>query len=334
MAYTYQSILQDLQNSKFAPVYLFDGDESFFIDQLVDYIEEHALDEAGKAFDLVVLYGRDVDYRMVVDEAKRFAMMGNRRVIIVKEAQNIRNTDPLFEYVKNPMPDNILVIAHKYKKMDGKKAVTKYIRQNHVYLESKKLYENQLPQWIENHVKAIGYHIGHKASALLAEFVGNDLNRLNNELEKLFLAIPKTQNISPEDIEQNIGISKDYNNFELVSALAHRNVLKANKIVLFFSQNQKNHPAPLTSGLLYNYFSRLLIAHAAKDKSQASLARLLKVSPYFVKDYITGLRHYPINKVARIIGYIREFDMRSKGVNNVSTSEHDLLRELIFKITH
>ena len=334
LSHTFQSILHDLHSNKFAPVYLFDGEEPFFIDELTNYIEEHALDEAGKAFDQVVMYGRDVDYMAVIDEAKRYPMMGERRVIIVKEAQNIKNPDLLLSYIQNPMPNNILVIAHKYKKMDGKKAVTKYLRKHHVYLESKKLYDSQIPGWIQEHLKAQGYHIGHKAAALLAEFVGSDLSRLNNEIGKLMLVIPKSQNITPQDIEKNIGISKDYNNFELVSALAHKDVLKANKIAKFFSQDPKNHPPVLTTAAVYYYFSRLLLAHTAKDKSSQSLARLLRVNPYFLGDYTTGMRHYPLRKVIRIISYLREYDMRSKGVDNVSTSNYDLLRELIFKITH
>ncbi len=334
MASTYQSILHDLHNGRYAPVYLFDGEEDFFIDELTDYIEEHSLDEAGKAFDLVILYGKDVDGMLVVDEAKRFAMMGNRRVIIVKEAQQLKNIEALLDYIKNPVPNNILVLAHKHKKMDGKKTITKQLRQKHVYLESKKLYDNQIPPWITNHLKAFGYHIEPKAALMLAEFVGSNLSRLNNELKKLMLVVSKSSNITPDDIEKNIGVSKDYNNFEFISALAHKDVLKANKIVKYFSQNPKKNPVVVTNSLMYSYFSKMLIVHATPDKNEYNLAKALGTSTYGVRDHVVGMRHYSLNKTVRIIGYLAELDVKSKGVDNVSTNEYDLLRECVFKILH
>ena len=334
MADTYQSILHDLHNRKYAPVYLFEGEESFFIDQLSDEIEKNVLDEAGKAFDLVVMYGSETDDMRIVEEVKRFPMMGNSRVVIIKEAQNLKKFDALHAYVKNPMAENILVLAVKNKKLDGRTPFVKYAKQHHVYFESKKLYDNQVGQWIETHVKSLGYHIEHKASALLAEFVGADLSRLNNELEKLAMIIPKSTNITVIDIEQNIGISKDYNNFELISALAHKDVLKANTIIKYFAQNPKNNPLVVTTGMLYGYFSKLLLTHEAKDRSPQSLAKALKIHPFVTKDYILGVRNYAYGKNVRIIGYLRELDIRSKGINNVSTSDYDLLRECIFKILH
>jgi len=334
MSATYQSVLKDLHQGKYAPVYLFDGDEPFFIDKLSDYIEEHALDESEKAFDQVVLYGKDVDALVVVDEIKRYPMMGGRRLVIVKEAQNLKNPELLMNYVQNPLPNNILVLAHKYKKMDGKKAVTKYLRTHHVYVESKSLYENQLPAWIDEHMKAAGRHVEPNAAQMLAEFVGSDLSRLHNELTKLMQIVPATQNISAKDVEKNIGISKDYNNYELVDALARKDVLKANKIIKYFGENPKGSPSVVTTSVLYFYFSKLLIAQACPDKTTGGLASALKVAPFQTKNYLTGLRHYNIQKNARIIGYLREFDMRTKGKNNVSTSDYDLLRELVFKILH
>ena len=334
MASTVQSILHDLHNGHYAPVYLFDGEEPFFIDQLTDFIEEHVLDEAGKAFDQVVLYGLNTDVNLVIDEIKRFPMMGERRVVIVKEAQQLKNIEELFDYVKNPLQQNILVLAHKYKKMDGKKAFTKYLRQHAVYFESKKLYDNQVAGWIDEHMKNQGYHISMKAAALLAEFVGSDLSRLNNELEKLRLVIPATSNITPEDIERNIGISKDYNNFELVSALAHKDVLKANRIIKYFSDNPKDNPLVFTMSVLYGFFTKVMLVHTAKSSDSRVLASVLKVNPFFVKDYQTGARNYPMSKLVKIIHYLREADVRSKGVENVNTTDYDLMRELLFKILH
>jgi DNA polymerase-3 subunit delta len=334
LASSFQTILRDLHQGKFAPVYLFDGEEPFFIDQLTDYIEEHALEEAGKAFDQIILYGRDVDGMTVVDEIKRYPMMGQRRVVIVKEAQQLRRIEALEEYIKKPLESNILVLAFKYKKMDGKKAVTKYIRKNHVYMESKRMYENQMPGWIDDHMRTLGYHIDLKAAALLTEFVGNDLSRLNNELQKLMLVIPPSRNITPDDIERNIGVSKDYNNFELLNALAHKDVLKANRIIKYFGDSPKDHPPMVMTSVLFGYFSKLMLVHTLPDKSARSIATALRINPFFARDYLTGMSNYGMNKLVRIIGYLREFDLRTKGVDNVNTSNYDLMRELIFKILH
>lgn len=334
MSATYQSILHDLRSGHYAPLYLFDGEEPFFIDQLTDFIEENVLDEAGKAFDQVVLYGRDTDVLQVVDEAKRFPMMGDRRVVIVKEAQQLKKIEVLLDYVKNPQPQNMLVLVHKYKKMDGKKAITKLLRKQAVYLESKKLYDSQIPGWIDDHLKSMGYHINPKAAALLAEHVGSDLSRLNNEIEKLRVVIPASSNITSEQIEQNIGISKDYNNFELVSALAHKDVLKVNRIIKYFSQNSKNNPLVVTMSLLYSFFTKVMLVHAAQTNDPRKLASVLRVNPYFVKDYQLGARNYPMAKLAKIIHYLRQADVGSKGVQNVSTSDYDLMREMMFKILH
>jgi DNA polymerase-3 subunit delta len=331
---SFQSILSDLKKGQFAPIYLFEGEEPFFIDELTDYIEEHALDEAGKAFDQVVMYGRESDGMQVVDEAKRFPMLGERRVIIVKEAQDLKQMDALLGYIKQPMPNNILVLAHKYKKLDGKTTIAKQLRQHSVHFESKKLYDNQIPAWVEEHLKTYGYHITPKAAALLAEFVGADLSRLSNELQKLTLVVPPSSNITPEDIERNIGISKDYNNFELVNALAHKDVLKANKIIKYFGDNPKDHPGVVLTAVLYNYFSKVMVAHYTTDKSPRGLAVALKINPFFAKDYMVGMQNYNMNKLIKIISYLREFDTRGKGVNNVSTSSYDLMRELVFKILH
>jgi DNA polymerase-3 subunit delta len=331
---SYQSILNDLKKGNYAPIYLFEGEEPFFIDQLTDYIEEHVLDDAGKAFDQVVMYGRESDGMQVVDEAKRFPMLGERRVIIVKEAQDLKQMEALLTYVKQPVPKNILVLAHKYKKLDGKTTLAKQLRQHSVNFESKKLYDNQISGWIEEHLKTYAYHITPKASALLAEFVGADLSRLSNELQKLTLVVPPSSNITPEDIERNIGISKDYNSFELLNALAYKDILKANKIIKYFSENPKDHPGVVVSAVLYGYFSKVIIGHYTADKSPKGLALALKINPYFAKDYLVGMQNYPMNKLVKIISYLREFDTRGKGVNNVSASEYDLMRELIFKILH
>lgn len=326
--------MKDLHHGKYAPVYLFDGEESYYIDVLTDYIEEHALDESGKAFDQVVLYGKDVDIKIVRDEINRYPMLGDRRVVILKEAQNIKDYEPLLPYLKEPIPGNVLVIAHKYKKMDGKRAVTKYLRTHHVYVESKPIYDNQLPEWIDDYTKTKGRHIDPKAAILMAEFVGTDLSRLSNELDKLMQLVPARANITPDDVEKNIGISKEYNNFELIDALARKDVLKANKIIKYFAQNPKANPPVVTTTVLYSFFSRLLIAHNVTEKTPQAMAAALKMAPFQTRNHLIAIKNYSIQKNARIIGYLREFDMRLKGMNNVNTTDYDLLRELVFKILH
>lgn len=279
----------------------------------------------------MVLYGRDVSVEDIVSNAKRYPMMAERQVVIVKEAQDLSRTiENLVSYAENPQPTTVLVICYKYKKLDARKKLTKVLRKNSVLFDSKKLYENQIPDWIRRVLAGKGYTITPKAAQMLVEFLGNDLSKVNNELEKLQLIVNDGEQITPQIIEENIGISKDFNNFELQNAIGEKDITKAFGIVQYFAQNPKSHPIVMTIALLYSFFSKLLKYHALNDKSEAP--RALGVSPYFVKDYQTAARNYPMKQVSSIVTSIREIDMKSKGVGAANLPQGDLLKELLVKI--
>ncbi len=330
----YQEILRELKAGTYRPIYFLMGEEPYFIDQIVRYIENHALPEDQQSFNQSVLYGRDTDIQTVIAEAKRYPMMADRVVVIVKEAQHLRKLEELESYANQPQPSTVLVIAYKYKSIDKRKKLYKTLSNGHVLLESKKLYDNQVPDWISQNLSSKGYQATPKAIQLLTESLGSDLGRIENELQKLELVVSEGDTIDDEVVEQNIGISKDYNNFELINALRDKNFGKAMRIQHYFAANPKDNPLVVTLSLFFSYFSKLMLVHQAKDKSPRGLASLLKVNPYFIKDYQAGAGNYDLKKLARIMGYLRECDMRSKGVGNVSTSDPELLRELIFKIIY
>ena len=331
---TYDQILSDIHKKNFAPIYFLTGDEPYFIDMISDTIENEALDEADRAFNQIVLYGRDVDVETIVNHARSFPMMGERMVVIVKEAQDVKNLEN-FEAYLDTIPDTtLLVFAYKYKKFDKRKTLAKKIDKKGVWFESKKLYENNIPGWIQNYLKAEGYAITPKATQMLADFLGTDLHKIANELKKLTIALPKNKSIDDADVERNIGISKDYNVFELQNAIGSRDVLKANRIVNYFGDNGKDNPLLVTAITLYGYFTKLIKLHCTQDKSQGNLASVLGVSPFFVKDYLTASRNYPPATCIRCISILREFDMKSKGYGSGEVNEKDLYREMIFKLMH
>jgi len=330
-----REIVSEIKKGNPKPIYFLMGEEPYYIDAISNYIEKNVLSEEEKGFNQVVLYGRDVSVSDIVDNAKRYPMMAEKQVIIVKEAQDLSRTiDQLEAYANQPQPTTILVICYKYKKLDKRKKIYKSIAKNGVIFESKKLYDNQVPDWIRKVLAGKKYTISPKASQMLVEFLGTDLGKINNELEKLQLVIPKGSEITPKHIEDNIGISKDYNNFELRSAIGERNVLKANSIVHYFAQNPKDNPTVVTVSLLYNFFAQLLQYHAAPDKSKFAIAKVLGINPYFVKDYQIAAQKYPMKKVSQVISLLRESDLKSKGVGAVNISQGDLLKELVFKIMH
>ena len=309
------------------------GEESYYIDKISGFIEDHLLTEEEKGFNQMVLYGRDISIDDIIANAKRYPMMAEYQVVIVKEAQDLSRTiENLVSYAKNPQPTTVLVINYKYKKIDKRKALYKEIKKIGVVYESKKLYENQVADWIRRVLSPKKYTISPKAAQMLVEFLGTDLSKINNELEKLQIILPKGTQISPEDIEENIGISKDYNNFELRKAIGEKDVVKAHRIAKYFSENPKDNPMVVTVSLLFNFFSQLLHFHGLKDKSPRSVATALKVNPYFVNEYITAARYYPMRKVSEIVSTLRDFDVKSKGVGSNAVPQGDLLKEMLSKI--
>jgi DNA polymerase-3 subunit delta len=327
-----KKIVNDIKSGQIKPIYFLTGEEPYYIDKLSEYIEKTLLSEEEKGFNQMILYGKDVSIEDIISNAKRYPMMAKYQVIIVKEAQNLAKTiDNLLAYVEHPQPSTVLVICFKYAKLDRRKKIFKSIEKNGVLFESKKLYDDKIPEWIRKVLAGSGYTITPKAAILLVEFLGNDLSKINNELEKLKLVIPKTQEITPEAIEKNIGISKDYNNFELKKALSERNVMKAARILNYFAQNPKDNPFVLTVTLLNIFFTQLLQYHGMKDQNSKNVANVLGINPYFVSEYQIAAKNYPMKKVSSIIGHLRELDLKGKGVG-ANLEQGDLLKELLVKI--
>ena len=326
-------IVADIRNGKISPFYFLFGEEPYYIDKISQFIEKNVLNEEEKGFNQMVLYGKDVSIDDIVANAKRYPMMAERQVVIVKEAQDLSRTiEQLVDYAENPQPTTVLVICFKYKKLDKRKKLYKSVQKHGVLFESKKLYENQVSEWIRTILNGKGYSISHKASLLLVENLGTDLSRISKELDKLTLVLPKESQITPDHIEEHIGISKDYNNFELKKAIGERDVLKASKIIHYFSQNPKDNPFVLTVSLLYNFFSQILQYHGLNDHSPKSVASALRINPYFVGEYQIAAKNYPMKKVSAIISDLREMDLKGKGVGANALPPSDLLKELLSKI--
>lgn len=335
MPSTYEDIMSDLKNRKFKPLYFLAGEESYYIDLVTEYIEEKVLPEAEKAFNQVILYGDDTSVPAIIDAARRFPMMASHQVIIVKEAQSMKNIDDLALYLDKPLLSTILVINYKYKSLDKRTKLVKMLDTRAAYLESAKLRDYQVPGWIERYLMTRGVKTDPAASAMLTEYLGTDLHKIANELEKLIITLPQSKPvISTELIERNIGISKDYNNFELQKAVGDRNILKANMIIRYFADNPKENPIMATIASLFSFFSKLLTYHYLTDKSKASVAGALKINPFFVRDYESAAARYNTAKTVYIISLLRSYDLRSKGFEDPGTDHGDLLKELIYKILH
>ncbi|MBN1250707.1 MAG: DNA polymerase III subunit delta [Bacteroidales bacterium] len=331
---TFDQIINDLKKKDYKAIYFLMGEESFYIDQITNYIANNVLSESEKAFNQIIVYGKDADALKIDNLAKRYPMMTKYQVVIVKEAQHIKNIDQLSFYASKPLNSTILVLNYKYKTLDKRKKLYKEIEKNGLIFESKKLYENQVPAWINSYLSKKKYNIDPIASALLTEFLGTNLSKIANELDKLIISLPENTVIKTSHIEENIGISKDYNNFELQNALIAKDILKANRIIDHFGKNQKENPIVLTINSLFFFFKKVLIYHFTKDKSSRSIASVLQINPFFVKDYQMAAKKYNTKKVVDIISYLREYDLKSKGLGNISAAPEDLLRELIFKILH
>ena len=333
---TCDDILKELRAKQYRPVYYLMGEEPYYTDLIADYITDNILTETEKEFNLTVVYGADVDIATVINAAKRYPMMSEHQVVVVKEAQNIRNMEELSYYLQKPLLFTILVICHKHGVLDRRKKLAAEIEKTGVLFESKKVKDAQLPAFITSYMKRKGIDVEPKATAMLADFVGADLSRLTGELEKLIITLPKGHTrVTPEQIEKNIGISKDYNNFELRSALVEKDVLKANKIIKYFEENPKTNPIQMTLSLLFGFFSNLMLAYYAPEKSEQGIANMLGLrTPWQAKDYLAAMRRYNGVKTMQIIGEIRYADAKSKGVGNPSLSDGDILRELVFKILH
>ena len=334
---TYESILSDLSEGKFAPLYILMGEESYFIDKITDFIAQNALREEERDFNQTVCFGSDVSAAAVADMARRYPMMAERQVVIVKEAQNIKQWDQLEQYFEKPQPTTVLVIAYKNGTIDGrKKILTKAQNAGAVIFESKKLYERDLPVFIVDYLKRHQATIDHKSCQMIAEHIGSDLSRLTSELDKVCLSMPEgSRHITPEVVEEQIGVSKDFNGFEFRSAIANRDVLKANQILKYFDSNPKSGGPFMLIPLLFNFFQNLMLAHYAPQKTDSGVAQFLDLrNAWGAKEYMIGLRNYSGMKTMQIIQKIRETDAKSKGLDNPNTPVGDLMKELVFFILH
>ena len=325
-------LFSEIKENKLAPIYFLMGEETYYIDLISDYIESHVLTEQEKGFNQVILYGKDVSVQDIISHAKRYPMMADRQVVIVKEAQNLSKTiDQLIDYVKNPQTSTVLVFKYKYKTLDKRKALYKSLFKSAVLFDSKKIYEDKVPSWIQNFLKSKSVAITPKAALMLTEFLGNDLSKIVNELNKLIIVIGINNQITPELVEQNIGISKDFNNFELQKSLGNLDHKKAYKIVNYFAQNPKQHPFVLTISILYMYFTKLMKLHTVGVKNPTILSKTLGVNPYFINEYIAVSKNFPMRRISGVLETLRIYDLKSKGVDS-NISDKDLYNELIYSI--
>ena len=326
-------IINDIKAGNIKPIYFLMGEEPYYIDKLSEYIEKNILTDDEKGFNQTVLYGRDVTIDDVVGAAKRYPMMAEKQVIIVKEAQDLSRTiEQIEKYAENPMPSTVLVFCYKYKTLDKRKKAVKLITKNGLVFESKKLYENQVGQWITRVLSGKGYQIEPKSNAMLVEFLGTDLSKINNELEKLQIILPKGSTFTAKHIEENIGFSKDFNVFELRKSLGERNQLKSYQIVQYFAENPKENNIVMVVGLIFSFYIQVLKYHGLKDRNPANVAKVLGVNPFFLKDYDVALKNYPMKKVSQIVNSLRDIDVKSKGVGVNALPLNDLYKEMLIKI--
>jgi len=334
--------MSDLKKKIFKPIYFLMGEESFYIDEITNYMEKNCIPEEERSFNQTILYGKDIDLAGMLNQAKRFPMMSNYNLVIVKEAQNLKGidgsgtgeVDPFMLYVEKPLNSTILVINYRGKSLDKRKKIFKSLEKNAAIFESAKIYDDKVGAWITTYLKAKGYNIEIKAAELMANFLGNDLSKVANEIEKLCIVLPKGATINLKDIEENVGISKDFNVFELQDAIGKRDFYRSNLIVTHMGQNPKTKSIIPMLTMLYSFFTKILLIHSATDKSKQGLAVATGINQFFINDYLVAARNFSIVKTARIVGILREYDAKSKGIDAPSVDDSELMRELVFRILH
>ena len=331
----FEVIIQNLKKKVYHPIYLLQGEEPYFIDQISNYIEKNVLPEAEKGFNQTVFYGKDTEEQTIAETSWRYPMMTEKQVIIVKEAQSLKKIENLASYAERPMPSTILVLNYKYKNLDARTKLYKSIKSKGVILTTKRLYENQVPAWIDKYLKQHNYTITPQACQILTDSLGTGLSKIANELNKLVIAVKDTNRITPEHIEKNIGLSKDFNVLELQDALAGKNVLKANKIINYFGANPQQHPIQMTIATLFGYFSKIFAYHFLKDKSEQGAIKTMGGHPFYIKKIIAASKKYNPTKLYEIMGILREYDLKSKGMGvSTLTNIAELQKEMIYKILH
>lgn len=354
----FEEIINELKNKIYRPVYFLMGEEPYYIDEISDYISENVLADNDRDFNQTIIYGRDTDVATILGNAKQFPMMANYRVVIVKEAQDVKNLTPseakekdkskdinktkakekekhpMEVYFENPLKSTILVICYKYKTIDGRRTYAKAIEKTGILFNSEKLWDNQLPSWIQSFLKKKKYSIQPEAALILSEYLGSDLGKIANELSKLSINVPEGTEITPLHIEQNIGISKDFNIFELQKALGRKDAFKSYRIVNYFAANEKDNPNVKTIPILNSFFTKILLYHHSKDRSKEGLCSTMGIKPFIFAEYQTAAKNYSPTKTVQVISLLRKYDLKSKGVDNISIPDGELLKELIFQVLH
>lgn len=329
----YQDIIKDWKQKKFKPLYWLEGEEDFFIDQVSNYAEHHLLDEAEKGFNLTILYGKDTDWSTVTNACRRYPMFAERQVVVLKEAQSMKDILKLETYIDNPLTSTIFVVAHKQGKIDGRSKLAKLIKEKGVLLSTKKMYDNQLPAWVEAYVTGLGRAISQKAGILLVDHIGNDLSRMANEIEKLLVNLPPDKKIDENDIEKYVGISKEYNVFELQNALGQKDITKVMRIISYFAANPKAGPIQMVLPALYNFFSKMSMVFGVKG-GEKEIAAALSVHPFFVKDYVSAARQYGVDGTEKAILLLHAYNLRSIGINDSGVEDGELMKELVYKLMY
>lgn len=340
MAHKPETVLKELKANKFAPVYFLEGEETFYIDLIANYIEKNAIAPAERSFNQIVLYGKDSNMGLILNNARKFPMMADRQVVIVKELQGLFDfgkedaQNLLIGYLENPLPSTILVLCYKYKKVNGNTSLGKAISKRTVHVRTEKVPDYKMIPWVQEYIKTTEHSIDQKAAQLLSESIGNNLEVMTNEIGKMVINFKEPTKITTDHITQYIGINKDYNNFEFLKALGFRDTLKANRIINYFIQNPKGHPAFPLFTLIYNYFCKIALIHESGAKSEYDISAVIGLPPFVCREYLSAARNYKLGKVIDVFKYVKEADLRYKGVDSGSTSKGEILRELVYKILH
>lgn len=328
-----EKIIADWKNKQFKPVYWLEGEEEYFIDKAIDYAEHHILNESEASFNLAVFYGRDTSWTDVINKCKSYPMFGERQVVLLKEAQQMRDIEKLEAYVENPLASTIFVVAYKDKKVDGRSKLAKLLKQKAVLVTTKKIYDNQLPEWTQDLLQSKQLSISPKGLALLVDHIGNDLTRIENEIEKISINLGKRKTITEEDIEEFVGVSKDFNVFELQSALARKDLAKSIRIIQYFESNPKAAPIQLVLPSLYGFFSKVFMIFGAGTQDEKAIATAIVVNPFFVKDYLQAAKVYDYQGIERILLLLHQYNLKSIGINSAGAEDGSLLKEMVCKMT-
>lgn len=327
-----EQILADWKQKKFKPVYWLEGEEDYYIDKLMKEAERNLLTEAEAGFNLTVFYGREANWADVVNACMRYPMFADRQVVLLKEAQQMKELDKLEGYISNPLKSTVFVVGHKEKKVDGRSKLAKMLKDKTELLQTKKMYDNQLPGWTEKLVASKGYQINQKALMLLVDHIGNDLSRIDNEVDKLLLNLGSRKTITEDDIEQYVGVSKEFNVFELQDAIAKKDLAKAIRIISYFEGNPKAGPIQMVLPALYNFFSKVFQVFGVTSRDEKAVASSLGVSPFFVKDYLAAAQRFDYEGIERILLLLHEYNLKAVGVNDAGTEDASLMKEMVAKM--